>query len=115
MEEQQLFNKFQSGFRKQTSCIDQIMHPADDVHKSVNNKLYTLSVMIDLKRAFDLVWHDGLLFKMTHLGHDGNIFKWVKDFLTNRTIQVRVEKELSSVRRLEMEHHKEASSARCYF
>ena len=77
------------------------MRLADDVHNSVNNKLYTLSSMIDLKRAFDLVWHDGLLFKMTQLGLDGNIFKWVKDFLTERTIQVRVGTELSSVRRLE--------------
>ena len=109
MEEQQLFNKFQSGFRKQRSCIGQIMRPADDVHKSVNNNLYTLSVMIESKRAFELVWHDGLLFKMTQLGLDGNIFKWVKDFLTDRTIQVLVGTELFSVRRWKIEHHKEVS------
>ena len=38
MEERNLFNKFQCGFRKQRSCIDQIMRLAGDVHKSINKQ-----------------------------------------------------------------------------
>ena len=48
MEERNVFNKFQCGFRKQRSCIDQIMRLADDEHKSINNNQFTLAVMIDL-------------------------------------------------------------------
>ena len=91
MEERNLFNKFQCVFSKQRSCIDQIMRLADDVHKQ-----FTLAVMIDLKRAFDLVWYDGLLYKIKKLGVEGNIFNFIRDFLKNRTIQVRVGSELSS-------------------
>jgi len=57
MEDKQLFNKFQFGFRKNRSTIDQILRLADDAHKAVHNKQYTLAVMIDLEKAFDLVWH----------------------------------------------------------
>ena len=77
MEERHLFNKFQCGFRKQRSCIDQIMRLADDVHKSINNKRYTLAVMIDLQRAFDLVWHENLLYKIKKLGLEGNIVYFI--------------------------------------
>ena len=77
------------------------MRLADDVHKSINNKQFTLAVIIDLQRAFDLVWHDGLLYKIKKLGLEGNIFKFIRDFLRNRTIQVCFGSELSSARTLE--------------
>ena len=76
------------------------MRLADDVHKSINNKQFTLAVMIDLQRAFDLVWHDCLLYKIKKLGLEGNIINFIRDFQRNRTIQVRVGSELSGVRTL---------------
>ena len=47
------------------------MRLADEVHKAINNKQFTLFVMIDLEKAFDLVWHLGLLYKMKPLGLRG--------------------------------------------
>ena len=96
MESNNYFNKSQSGFRKQRSTIDQIMRLADDAHKSVNNRQYTMAVMLDLEKAFDLVWHRGLLYKMTQKGLNGNIVNFVADFLSNRSIQVRVGAAMSS-------------------
>ena len=92
---------FNCGFRKQRTCNDKMMRLADDVHKSINNKQFMLAVMIDLQRAFDRVWHDGLLYTIKKLGLEGNIFNFIWDFLRNRTIQVCVGSELSSVRTLE--------------
>ena len=57
------------------------MRLADEVYKDINNKQFTLSVMIDLETAFDLVWHQGLLYKMEQLGLRGNVLKFVEDFL----------------------------------
>ena len=72
------------------------MRLADEVHKAINNKQFTLSVMIDLEKAFDLVWHQGLLYKMGTLGLRGNVLKFVEDFLKDRSIQVRVGAVMSS-------------------
>ena len=53
------------------------MRFADEVHKAINNKQFPLSVIIDLAKAFDLVWHQGLLYKMKQLGLRSNVLKFV--------------------------------------
>ena len=101
METNNCFNRFQSVFRKRRSTIDHIVRLADDAHKAVNNGQYTLAVMVDLEKAFDLVWHQGLLYKMEQLGLKGNILHFVADFLANRNIQVRIGTALSSTHQLQ--------------
>ena len=72
------------------------MRLEDEVHKAINNKQFTLFVMIDLEKAFHLVWHQGLLYKMKELALRGNVLKFVEDFLKDRSIQVRVGAAMSS-------------------
>ena len=62
------------------------MRLSDEVHKAINNKQFTLSFMIDLEKAFDLVWRQGLLYNMEQIGLRGNVLKFVKDFFKNRSI-----------------------------
>ena len=52
--------------------------------------------MINLEKAFDLVWHQGLFYKMKQLGLRGNVLKFVEDFLKDRSIEVRVGAAMSS-------------------
>ena len=40
------------------------MRLADEVHKAIDNKQFTMSVVIYLEKAFDLVWHIVLLYKI---------------------------------------------------
>lgn len=101
LEDKQLFNKCQSGFRKNRSTIDQILRLADDAHKAIHNKQYTLAVMIDLEKAFDLVWHKGLVHKMKMMGLKDNILNFVSDFLNDRSIKVRIGSSLSTSYKLE--------------
>ena len=75
----------------------------DEVHKAINNKQFTLSVMIDLEKAFDFVWLQGLLYKMKQLGLRGKVLKFVEDFLMDCSIQVRVGAVMSSTYFVEME------------
>ena len=57
--------------------------------------------MIDLEKVFELVWHQGLRYKMGTLGLRGNVLKFVEDFLKDRSIQVRVGAAMSSTYFLE--------------
>ena len=51
---------------------------------------YAFSCFYDLSKAFDRVWHAGLLCKLDHLGVRGKALDWLKDYRTTREQQVRV-------------------------
>ena len=101
LESNELLSGVQSGFRQGRSTVDQIIRLQDVINKQNNNNGYTVGVFIDFSNAFDLVWQKGLLIKMKKLGLTGNVFKFVENFLTGRTIQVRVGGDLSGTRVLQ--------------
>ena len=51
--------------------------------------------MNDLEKAFDLVWHKGVVYKMEQVGLHGNVLKFVVDLSKDRLIQVGVGAALS--------------------
>jgi len=54
--------------------------------------------MLDLEKAFDLVWHRCLIYKMRRMGLNGNILNFVADFLSNRSIRVSIVAAVSTVK-----------------
>ena len=61
------------------------MRLANEDYKALNNNQFTLSDMINLEKAFDLVWHKGLLYRMEPLDQHGNVLQFVEDFLKDPT------------------------------
>ena len=49
-----------------------------------NPSLEVRGGFLDISKAFDRVWHKGLLHKLKCMGIDGNFLKLVKSFLSNR-------------------------------
>ena len=43
---------------------------------------------MDISKAFDRVWHDGLLFKLKQNGVSGNLLGLIKSFLSDRVQRV---------------------------
>ena len=95
MEKNGLFNIHQSGFRKKRNTLDQLIRLSDDILRGIRWKKYVLGVFLDIEKAYDMMWREGVLFKMDKLGIGGNLFNWVNGFLHNRTMQVRVGTTLS--------------------
>ena len=41
-------------------------------------------VFLDLSKAFDKVWHDGLIYKLKSLGISGSLLKIIQNYFDNR-------------------------------
>ena len=93
LESKNLLNREQSGFRKGRGCTDHILRLQNDVKRSLWKGGGTLAIFLDLEKAFDLVWKDGLLLKLYDVR--GRTLKWIQSFLSNREARVRVGSTLS--------------------
>lgn len=61
-----------------------------DVIRGLNNNKITTTILLDLKAAFDTIWHDGLIQRMIELGINKLLIKIIQSMLTNRTFAVRL-------------------------
>ena len=61
-----LLTKNQSGFRPGDSTTNQLLYLVNEIHQAFENpkSLEVCAVFLDISKAFDKVWHDGLLFKL---------------------------------------------------
>ena len=55
-----------------------------------------VAAFLDVEKAFDNVWHDGLRFKIFQLDLPTKMTRWLSDFLVGRLIQVNVNNSLSN-------------------
>ena len=61
---------------------------SDRIARAFNRSGATRAVALDISKAFDRVWHAGLLHKLKSYGISGQIFGLISSFLSNRRLQV---------------------------
>ena len=83
-----LFPDFQYGFRSSRSTADLLTIVPDRIARAFNRSGATRAVALDIFKAFDRVWHAGLLHKRKSFGISGQIFGLVSSILSNRRLQV---------------------------
>lgn len=57
-----------SGFKRGDSAVNQLLHITNNIYQGFDAGCNTAMVLLDLKAAFDSVWHDGLIAKLVRLG-----------------------------------------------
>ena len=94
--ENDLISQHQSGFKPGDSCINQLLSITHKIYQSFDQGFDVRSVFLDISKAFDKVWHDGIIFKMKQNGISGNLLNLLSNFLRNRKQRVVLNGQTSS-------------------
>ena len=93
-----LFYDKQFGFRTGYSTTDAILELVDSCTTSLDNKLYTIAVFLDLSKAFDTVNKNIMLNKLERLGFRGAINSWFDSYLSDRQMFVQINDSKSDIK-----------------
>ena len=85
----------QSGYRRGDSTIKQLLTITNEIYKSFDEGKEIRAVFLDISRAFDRVWHSGLVFKLKQIGIEGNAIRIIEDFLKDREQRVAIDGQVS--------------------
>ena len=91
-----LLTKYQYGFISGKSTELQLTKCLKFWYNELNNKKCVDIIYIDFAKAFDVVSHEKLLFKLKSYGISNKIIKWFYNFLSNRSQITRVENSFSN-------------------
>ena len=73
-----------SSFLPKHSAETSLLNTANQLFLNINKGQYNLAIVIDLRKAFDTVNYNILLYKLSHYGVEGTEMKWFKYYPSNR-------------------------------
>lgn len=80
----------QFGFRRGHSTVQQLARVAENIADNHNKNSTTGMYLLDVEKAFDTVWHDGLAHKLIEIGVPLKLVKLVVSYLENRRFKVHI-------------------------
>jgi hypothetical protein len=87
-ESNQIIPKEQSGFRKGCLLQTRVLSIYQEVKNYLAANVPTLSIYVDYRKAYDMVWHQGLITKLFHMEMPLELLKLVLNWLSNRQAYV---------------------------
>ena len=95
LETNNLLSDHQYGFRQSRSTGDLLAYAVHTWSSALESYGESRVISLDIPKAFDPVWHKGLLAKLPMFGLHNNLIKWFASFLSNRSISIRIDGLLS--------------------
>ena len=95
-----LLYKYQSGFQTGHSTVQSLLEMYDNICKALDIKEEYCMVFCDISKAFDKVWHKGLIYKLESLGIQGQLLNWLNSYIKDRNQKVCINDALSNTMRL---------------
>ena len=96
LETNSLLSKHQYGFQHAKSTGDLLAYAVYAWSSALESYGETRVISHDILKAFECVWHKGLLAKLPLFRLHHSLFKWVSSFLSDRSIAIRVDGYLSN-------------------
>jgi hypothetical protein len=88
LEGNELIREKQHGFRKNRSCLTNLLDFFEAVAEEVDRGEPVDGLYFDFRKAFDRVPHERLLLKLKAIGVEGRLLGWIKDWLKERRQRV---------------------------
>ena len=88
LEKEIFFNQWQNGFRSKRTAMEHVFRLVEETQLGFTKKWKGGAVFIDVEKAFDSVWHDGLRYKLMKGSLPRKMIRLISSFLSERTIQV---------------------------
>ena len=87
---QKIVSDHQFGFLAGRSTTTKLVYLFDQWWRTLEQQNSTAVVFMDFMKAFDKVWHQGLVYKLAQMGVGRSALDWLGNYLSNRSISLRV-------------------------
>ena len=96
MNNNNLFDKFQSGYRKSYSTETALLYVIDTLLHNIDKNTSTQIILLDLSSDFDTIDHNIFLQRLNILNITNNSLNLLKDYITNITYNIKLESTSSN-------------------
>ena len=100
LDRHKLLSDNQYGFRSSRSTADILTVITHRVSEALDHGRETRTVALDISKAFDRVWHKGLLHKLSSYGISGDVLGIIESFLSDRSLRVVVNGQTSEAHKI---------------
>lgn len=90
VEQQQVIMPQQFGFRKGHSTVHQLVRVENIIKRTKSLSDNCAMILLDVEKAFDNVWHSGLIHKLVQKNFPTYLVKIVSSYLSNRNFEVHI-------------------------
>lgn len=87
----------QSGFRKGCLLQTRVLSIHQEISNNLAGNIPTLAINVYYKKAYDLVWHIGLIVKLARMQIPDELLKLIINWLKNRKAYISFGKERSNI------------------
>ncbi|GFX78364.1 RNA-directed DNA polymerase from mobile element jockey [Trichonephila clavipes] len=88
----------QHGFRPRLSTSHQLLRVVEYIKDAIDRNQHVAAVFLDIQKAFDRVWHTGLLFKLITYKIPPPLILLLKSYISERSFTVRINRTFSQTR-----------------
>jgi hypothetical protein len=99
LEDNNFFSNSQHGFRAGKSTTDQLVKFIQHIYDGFNTRSTkrTVAILLDVEKAFDTVWHQGLIYKIAQTQIIPNTYtNLISNYLKNRQLLVQIKGQNSN-------------------
>ena len=82
---------------KGDSTINQLLYISNELSQALDAGKEIRVVFFNISKAFEMVWHKGLLYKIEQMGIRGDLLSWIENYLVGRKQKVLVNGNESTI------------------